>query len=161
MFADAAYHPAVDDLVFRPTRRQRKYDIVIVAVMVLLAVVAFLLRVRTLFLGYGLAVVIGLAGLLTMRGRTVVTSRGVQAVRRFRRRAWEWQEITNIDVKVERFRATSRWVRLSTSGGKSFTLPAPHDFDLARNPDFDEHVAAITSRWAQATGRSERDVQPE
>jgi hypothetical protein len=60
-----------------------------------------------------------------MRGQTVVGSDRLQAVRPLRRRSWRWEEIAAIDVRVMRGRSVSRWVKVTTTGGRSFTLPAP------------------------------------
>jgi hypothetical protein len=155
-----SYDPGVNDLVFHQTKRQRRYDIATLIVGASFAVLGFVQflqssdwALRVLWFAGACVNLLAVAAAPLERGRTIVTPQGVESVRRFRRRSWKWSEITGIDIKVAQYRNVPRWVTITTSSGKAARLPAPYEFSVKRDPDFDQHVAAIRERWGQATGR--------
>lgn len=151
----------MNDLVFERTRGQRRYDMAMIVICGSLAVLGLVLGLRSsdwllsvLWFAAAGVMLLAVVAVPLERGQAIITLQGIQSVRPFRRRAWEWREITDIDVRVVQYRNTSRWVVIRTIGRKSFRLPAPYDFSVGGNPDFDQHVAAIRDKWFRATGRN-------
>jgi hypothetical protein len=72
-----------------------------------------------------------------------------------RTRHCPWQDISDIAVeRRSRGRRPARSVRITTTAGKRFSLAAPFDGELIRDPEFDAALTAIRTCWRQGAVRA-------
>ena len=72
-----------------------------------------------------------------------------------RTRHCPWQDISDITVeRRSRGRRPARSVIVTTTAGKRFSLAAPFDGELIRDPEFDAALTAIRTCWSTGVVRA-------